>query len=285
VRSPALPVERQAPVDLVELQRFLAGALRREAPIPEDPALAEATRAHVAGNDRLTPAEQADLYRQQFWLRHLDCLREDYPGLRALVGDDVFEALARAYLVAHPPRTPSLRDLGADLVPFAEHWSGLASISPGSAALEMLAYEQRFIDLFDGAEPAPLDAQKLSALGEDAWERARIVLHPLLARLRLAYPVHLYRLASIDAETPPPFPEPRDVALVLYRSGRVIQYDEVHPLALALLDELAAGQPLGAACERVSAKLESTEQETFAASIGAWFQDWTAKGWIVDVVV
>jgi hypothetical protein len=270
-------------VDLVEVERFLSGALRREAPIPEDPALAEATRAHVAGNDRLTPAEQADLYREQFWVRHLDSLREDYPGLRALVGADVFEALARAYLVAHPPRTPSLRDLGADLAPFAERWPGFPATAR-DAALEMLAYEQRFIDLFDGADPPPLDARKLGALGEDAWERARVVLHPLLARLRLAYPVHLYRLAAIDAETPPPFPAPRDVALVLYRSDRVIKYDEVDPAALALLGELAAGEPLGAACERVSAKLES-EQESFASRIGAWFQDWTAKGWIVDVVV
>jgi hypothetical protein len=211
-------------------------------------------------------------------------LTEDYPGLRGLVGAEVFDALLRAYLTAHPPRTPSLRDLGADLASFAEGWPGFP-VEAREAALEMLAYEQRFIDLFDGADAPPLDANKLASVAEDAWERARLVLHPLLARLRLAYPMHLYRLAAVDAETPPPFPERRAVWLVLYRRDRVIQYDEVDPAALALLDALATGEPLGPACERVSATLSAEDRERFAASIGPWFQDWTAKGWIVDVVI
>jgi hypothetical protein len=271
------------PADLEELQRFLSGALRRAAPIADDLGLGEATRAHVAGNERLTPAEQADLYREQFWLRHIECLVEDYPGLRAIVGEGVFDALARAYLTAYPPKTPSLRDLGADLAVFAAEWDGFPE-GLRDAALEMLAYEERFIDLFDGADAPPLDAAKLAALGEDAWERARVVLHPLLARLHLTHSVHLYRLAAVHATTPPPFPERRAVALVLYRRDRVIRYDEVDPAALALLDALAEGAPLGAACERVAATLAPSEAPRFASNVAAWFQDWTTKGFVVDVV-
>jgi hypothetical protein len=276
------------PAALAALQAFLAEALRGETPIPEDAALAEAARAHVAGNDRLTPAEQADIYRGQFWMRHFDALAEDYPGLRALAGEAVFEALVHAYLGAHPPRTPSLRDLGADLVPFAEGWAGF---DPGrrDAALEMLRYEQCFIDLFDGAEPPPLDAAKLQALSEDAWTRARVVLHPLLGRLRLQHPMHLYRLAAVAAAEAggdsPPFPARSPVSLVLYRRDRIIQYDEVEPEALALLDALAAGEPLAAACDRVAASLSPDAAEALGAKVGPWFQAWTAKRWIVDVAV
>jgi hypothetical protein len=292
----------QAPPELRELQRFLTGALRREAPLPEEPAIEEETRAHVRGNDRLSPAQQADLYREQFWLRHVACLVEDYPALYRLLGKDAFERLARAYLTAHPPSTPSLRDLGASLVSFAEAWPGLdalfVDLDPAARAerrrmaLELLRYEHSFIDLFDGAAPPSLDAAKLAALGEDAWASARVVLSPLLARHRLTHAMHLYRLGvtgddehpAADTTETATLPEPRPVSLALYRQGLVLRYDEIQPLALDLLDALAAGEPLGAACERIAATLPEAEAEAFGANIGGWFQDWTSKGWIVDVV-
>ena len=293
------------PGGLLEVQRFLADSLRRDAPIADDPVLAAATRAHVAGNDRLSPAEQADIYREQFWLRHVEALTEDYPGLRVVMGEEAFDALLRAYLHAHPPRTPSLRDLGADLVPFAEAWPGFPP-ERRVLALDMLRYEHAFIDLFDGADVPPLDARKLAALGEGA-DRARIVLHPLLALLRLGYPVHHYRLAIVGLDTPmgaetpasvdptnagaapstaaPPLPEPRSLCLALYREGRSIKYEEAEPEAFALLEALRAGEPLGAACDRVAAGMDEAAAEAFGGKVGAWFQRWTALGWIVDVAV
>jgi len=277
----------QAPAELAALQGFLAVALRGEEPIAGDAELAEATRAHVAGNDRLTPAEQADLYRVQFWLRHHECLADDYPGLRALAGEDAFDALVRAYLVAYPPHTPSLRDLGADFVTFADGWPGFPA-DRRAAALEMVRYEHAFIDLFDGAEPPPLDPLKLQGIPEDAWDRARIVLSPLLARLHLEYESHLYRFAAAEAgpdADPPPFPARRAVPLVLYRRDLFIRYDEVDPEALALLDALAAGEPLVAACDRVAATLDTAAAEALGAKVGPWFQQWTERRWIVDVVV
>ena len=271
--------------ELRELQRFLAGALRREAPIGDDPAVTAATAAHVAGNDRLTPAEQADIYRGQFWIRHFDALADDHPGLRAIVGDDVFDALVHAYLEAHPPRTPSLRELGADLVGFARSWGGFPP-PLRDVAVEMVAYEHLFVDLFDGAEPPPLDPAKLQGLPDDAWDRARIVLSPLLARVRLERPLHLYRLAVVEAghdDEAPPLPEPRAVSLALYRRELVIRYEELEPEALALLDALAAGEPLAPACERVAATLPADAAEALGAKVGPWFQAWTANRWIVDV--
>jgi hypothetical protein len=272
----------RAPPELSRLQGFLAGALRRDDPIEADPDLAAATREHVAGNDRVPPAEQADIYRQQFWLRHTDALVEDYPALRILIGTEVFDALVHAYLGAHPPRTPSLRDLGADLLPFADGWPGFPD-DRRAAALDLLRYEHAFIDLFDGADPPPLDGAKLQALGPEAWERARVVLHPLLARLRLAFPVHHYRLAAMSSDEPPPLPAPAPVSLVLYRGDPAICFEEVEPEAMALLDALAAGEPLAAACERVAATLPAEAADALGENVGGWFQRWTALRWIVDV--
>lgn len=276
----------RAPPELHELQGFLASALRREEEIADDASVSATARKYVAGNDRVPPEEQADIYRRQFWLRHHEALSQDYQGFIKLVGDEVFDALLHAYLNAYPPRTPSLRDLGAALVPFAERWDGFPAELRGPA-LDLLRYEHAFIDLFDGAEPPPLDPQKLASLPEDAWERARIVLHPLLARLRLEYPVHRYRLAVFfgESDTPPPPPERAPVCLALYRRDFGIHFEELEPTAFALLEALAAGEPLVSACDRLAATLDEAAAEALQNDVGTWFQRWTALRWIVDVVL
>jgi hypothetical protein len=56
----------------------------------------------------------ADGYRE----RLLECLRTEYPGLQALLGNDLFTFFARAYIAQHPPHTRTLYDLGAGFPAF-----------------------------------------------------------------------------------------------------------------------------------------------------------------------
>src|SRR5437870_2610718 len=49
-------------------------------------------------NRKLTSFERVEIYHQQYWLRLLSAMTEDFPGIRAVVGPPKFEHLARAYL-------------------------------------------------------------------------------------------------------------------------------------------------------------------------------------------
>jgi Putative DNA-binding domain len=277
-----------APLDsrggLDGLMEFLGDAFRRPHPVLDDADLSARSAEHVSGNDRLSPAEQVDIYRRQYFLRHVDSLADDYPGLAHVLGEDEFDAFCRAYLAACPPRRFSLRDLGDRILAFAE---GYAFPEDRSAlAIEMLRYEHAFIDLFDGAEPPPLDAQKLASVPEDAWDRARLVVHPLLVRMAVRYPVHRIRLAAKAGDAPPltapPDPEPAN--LVLFRGADgMIRFDELDGAAFALLAELARGEPLVPAFERVASALDPAAAEALGPKVGVWFQEWTALRWIVDV--
>lgn len=269
---------------LTEIQGFLVQAFQRLEPVIDDAALAQACAVHVSGNDRLTPAEQVDIYRRQFWLRHIDSLLEDYPGLRYILGEDGFEAFCQGYLAAHPPSAPSLRDLGANLVPFAERYEGFAADRRG-LAVAMARYEHAFVDVFDGADPPPLDPEKLRALPEQAWETARIVLSPLLARLVSEYPVHTLRYAIKSGETPDlaVHAAPGPFHLGLYRKDCMIHYEVLTPEAFRLLDALARGVPLVPACAALAADLDAAAAAELNAQVGTWFQQWAAWGWIIDV--
>ncbi len=268
--------------DLGDVMGFLGSAFRRPEPIVDDAVLTEASREHVAGNDRLTPAEQVDIYRRQFWMRHVDSLIEDYPGLVYILGDDGFDAFARAYLEASPSRSWSLRNLGNELAAFAGRYEGFP---PERAALarDMARYELAFVDLFDGADVPPLDAARLASIPEEAWDTARVVLHPLLARLAFDYPVHTIRNAVRAGETPELPAAAAPIHLVLFRKELRIHYEEVPAHAFELLDALGRGEPLAVACDAIAARLPEDEAARLAEQIGPWFQRWTSLGWLADV--
>src|SRR4051794_15945401 len=65
-------------------------------------ATAEVMAEFIAPNDRLTPVERIEIYSRSYWYRLIDCLYDDYPGVRAIVGDRKFLKLITAYLAKYP---------------------------------------------------------------------------------------------------------------------------------------------------------------------------------------
>jgi hypothetical protein len=275
--------EPQAPSGLAEVQSFLTRVLRRHESIVGDAELEASCSRFVTGNARVTPAEQVDIYRRQYWLRHDDALLDDYPGLQHIVGAGVWDDLVRAYLTAHPPTFSSLRDLGHAMADFVATWDGLPQ-GREAIARSMARYERAFVDVFDGREPPPLSAERLGALAPADWERARIVLSPLVARMKLSHPVHILRKAVRGGESPA-LPAAREVTVALFRKDLIVCFDELSADQSALLDALDRGASLVAACAEVAEGKTPEEGAALAADVGAWFRNWAASGFIADVVV
>src|SRR6266436_9835335 len=86
----------------------------------------EVAESFIKPNDRLSSFERLEIYNRVYWFRVLDCLYDDYPGLRAVLGEERFMKMATAYLSQYPSESFTLRDLGNRLEPFLQaepHWS------------------------------------------------------------------------------------------------------------------------------------------------------------------
>ncbi|MDI1475008.1 putative DNA-binding domain-containing protein [Polyangium sp. y55x31] len=271
--------------DLASVQAFLASVIPGHAPIPDDPALAEAAARFVTGNGRLTPAAQVDIYRRQFWLRHREILRDDFPALARLLGDAKMDAFCRDFLDAHPPTRAPFETLIEPVPRFAEAWPGFETQAERTFAADLTRYEIALLEVRTGPDAPPLDPQKLASLPEDAWERARIVLHPAMRRLAFSYPVHRLRKAWLVSGEPAVFPDaPSPAHIALYRNRELVtHFEELEPEAFALLDLLAEGAALVPALGRLAEPLPEERQAHVAASVGRWFQQWTSLGLVVDV--
>src|SRR6202035_3046058 len=97
---------------LVQLQRRMAHAVMQ--PLTSaDRISAKTDASFIKPNDRLSSAERLEIYSRSYWFRVLDSFHDDFPGLRAVLGERAFYRLSRAYLVECPSRSFTLRNLGS----------------------------------------------------------------------------------------------------------------------------------------------------------------------------
>ena len=157
-------------------------------------------------------------YREQFVLRHVAVLEEDFAAVVRAVGRDAFRELARRYLAAHPPTSFTLRDLGRAFPTFLD--------DPILRDAARLAWAR--VEAFDGPDAPPLDPASLTGVPEDAWPHARLVLQPSLQRLVLDHPTKRH--------------------VVVFRSNET----DIDAKAFALLDEIVRGATLEEACDLVA---------------------------------
>ncbi|NQZ09978.1 MAG: putative DNA-binding domain-containing protein [Algicola sp.] len=59
-----------------------------------------------------------NIYANGYTARLLECMRADYPGLCCLLGDELFDTFARAYIMETPSKSYTLFDLGQGFAAF-----------------------------------------------------------------------------------------------------------------------------------------------------------------------
>jgi hypothetical protein len=178
-------------MNLLEMQRRMLAAVML--PLTADDGMQEANEAgermeRVAAefmqpNDRLTAFERLEIYNRQYWFRLLNAFAEDFPALRAVVGQKRFDALAVEYLRANPSRSFTLRNLGSGLVEWLRAHGELGGRRQ-ALAVDVARVEWACVEAFDNAQRDPLTAEEIVGLGADS--RLDVQAHVQLLALEYA---------------------------------------------------------------------------------------------------
>jgi hypothetical protein len=292
-------------MNLEQLQRAVFDVVRQ--PLTEDERMREQTldgrstrkiaEEIVKPNDRLTSIERLEIYNRVYWFRLLSSLADDFPGLRAVVGQENFDKIILAYLTDLPSRSFTLRDLGSRL----EGWLRQhPEFTPRQEriALDMARLEWADIESFDAAEWPRLTQQEFQSLGEDPVFQ----LQPNLFLLDLAYPVDGLLLAirkDADEDDEPEndissnvvvmehstaparsysLPKAKKTCLAVHRQENTVYFKRLKPEAFALLRALKQGQPLSQAIES-SVNWSGKKLERVMEQLHDWFANWSELGW------
>jgi hypothetical protein len=250
----------------------------------------------IKPNDRLSSFERLEIYNRVYWFRVLDCLYDDYPGLRAIVGERKFLKLATAYLAKYPSASFTLRNLGQRLEKFLREepeW-----IAPHEElALDMARFEWAQVVAFDDAARPKITTDDLL---DTAPAKLRLGLQPYLSLLDLNYAVDKFLLAvkkregavlrdeasntfeampqTTGRKRPIRRPKRERVHLVVHRYDNMLYYKRLEPEAFAILRGLEKGGTVEKACVAALAKSTRTDID-WSRQIQEWFHDWSALGW------
>jgi hypothetical protein len=212
---------------LSALQAWFMTAILTPGGVARGLALAQA-RHGLAEHEVLRTADGAGsrlhVYADGYVLRLLECMRADYPVLCKVMGRELFDFFAKAYVWRHPSRSTTLYDLGAGFADFlaqsqpagmdaetAQRFAFPAQLARLERALAEASrapgLEGRTASTFDAASGAASGAafDPVSLLsGADA----AVGLAPCTRLLALSFPLHAWwqQAAAAPEDAPPPTP-------------------------------------------------------------------------------
>ena len=292
---PRMSPKSQTAAQLRSLQRLMARAVMRPltATARMRPRWVDRTSTAALAASFIKPGphhdsfERLEIYNRQYWFRVLECLADDYPGVRAVIGPTRFRNLATAYLATHPSSRFTLRDLG-------QHFPGFIMAEPRwtaprtAVAADMARLEWSHIAAFDNEAKPPLTQADLSCRDP---AKIRLRLQPHLTLLQLGWPLDEYLIALsehtrlrgeashaiADADRKLtsrkiPLPRPLTVRLAVHRHQNIVYYKRLTAEQFKLLTLLRDGRTLGRALQMVAPD-EQTAETT------EWFKDWATLGW------
>ena len=250
-------------MSLAETQAlFHAFATRSPGASGRDPAEA------FVGTTALPAAERLAIYANMYVWRQVDALREDFPKLAAVLGDDGFYDLAEGYVREHPSEDPSLSKLGRCVAEYLVDHPARRPDLPDLARLEWARAET-----FEAEEVPLAGIESLSAVPSAELAQVRIALAPAVRLLHLEHDAPaLWRAIEEGAALPPP--RRAEVHVAVWRKElevfhAVLAAEEARAVELAM-----AGEPFGAVCEPFADRKDAVEAALWA--VASWF----AEGWV-----
>jgi len=260
--------------DALALPGSLDEALRATGGPAGLPAAAPELGRVLAPSATLRPEERLAIYRDMYWRRLVEALEQDFAGVRAVLGAEVFTDLARRYVGEHPSTTFTLNLYGAGFPDWLAARSE-ASRPREAFAADLARLEWARIEVFHAPRAVPLPPGRLEEVAPEAWPTARLRLVPGHRLLAARHPVGPWYRAFLQEEQTPEIPAAGDCRILLCRQGTVVRILDLETSAAALLTSLADGHPLA---DALAEAVAAAGQEGLGDRLGTWFQEWSACG-------
>lgn len=159
--------------------------------------------AGLTGPDGAPAPKRFNIYRNNVIVSLCEALRQTFPALSSLLGEDYFNALARAFIAQHPPASPVLIWYGQDFAAFID---GFEPLKAYPYLADVARLEWAWLQSYHAADAAPLDPAVLGQVDPARLGGVRFAAHPATAVVVSPWPVldlaRANRFAPEDASVP-----------------------------------------------------------------------------------
>ncbi len=225
----------------------------------------------VKPHPRLDASQQFAIYSDGYRIRLLHAIRSDYPILLKLLGDEIFDSLAYAYIEQNPPNNYNL-----DFYPhkFAE----FVSINSDNAfAVDLAILEATIAEVFMLPDSEPLSPENLSEISADDFGEMNLKLRIACRLLRFNYQVSDWLTVARAENNLPQITLPTSSWLLVLRHNNEVQRHNLSEQEFSLLQNLVSGKNVS---DALDATLDEHESHAVAIvnNLQAYFANWVANG-------
>ncbi len=192
---------------------------------------------------------QFGIYQTAYRARLRAALRDNFEKLPLVMGDDAFDALANAYIDAHPSQHYSIRWFGHQLAAFMTVHEELVD---HPAIVDLAHMEWALRNAFDAAPAELLTQPQLAAIPAGDWATLVFALHPSAQLLDLQWAIGpIWHALDTGQEDVAP-PEALQHVLLVWRRGMNTQWKSLTPTEAVFMQCLRNGENFGSVCEALA---------------------------------
>ncbi|MET3592625.1 hypothetical protein ABID26_002013 [Mesorhizobium shonense] len=238
---------------------------------------ARATPPGIVGPDGLPSPRRFAVYRNNVVAGLIETLKENYPAVHRIVGDEFFRAMAGQFATAHPPRSPIMLGYGSG---FPEFIGGFEPVAALPYLADVARIERAWIEAYHAADAEPLTAADLLAIDQDRLAQVRLALHPSLRVTRSRFPaLTIWRMNIAGGEPAAVDLDASGEDALIIRPGAEVRVHQIPVGAAALVRSLGAGRPVVAAA---IAALEVTVYFDLSATLAGLIEAGAFVGWSLE---
>lgn len=181
------------------------------------------------------------VYRNNVVAGLVDALRDTFPAVRKLVGDDFFDGMATRYVRSNPPCTPVLLEYGGG---FPEFIRGFEPVQDLPYLADVAAIEHAWVRAYHSADKSSLDRRAFFSIESEQAPEIHLVLHRSLEIIRSAYPAFTIWCANSTDEPMREIRVEGGEDTLVFRSGMNVEVRLLTPGCATFLTALNDGKSL-----------------------------------------
>lgn len=210
------------------------------------------------------------IYFDGYRYRIIEALATAYPKLKLLVGDDLFEQIARAYIAEYPSTYQNIRWYGSQM-----RMHLLNYLPEHPIAAEMAAFEWALSLAFDAEEAPELALQDLAEIPPQDWAALSFKFQPAIQVIRLRWNIIPIWNALNMEETPPALAQDSSyTSWLIWRKDLNPQFRSMNELEVIAQHMAMTGATFAEVCASLEGEMNAADAMTTAAQfLAGWLQE------------
>jgi hypothetical protein len=200
----------------------------------------------VVAHNATTPARRFGVYRNNVMSGLAKALRNGFPVVENIVGEEFFAAMARVFVTEQPPRSPLLAAYGDGFPAFVATFEPARDLPYLADVARLEAARTR---AYHAADATPVEADRFATLDGEVAGDLRIAMHPSIEIVRSPFPIVTIWAMNSGERQLAPIENWRGEDALVARPHLDVTVRTLPPGGAAFLLALAAGRPLGEAAE------------------------------------